>query len=272
MSLHPLVRRILIRIAFWWLRTVPHALFADGWGFSAFLSQLRSQARPGLHDVPRMGLISSRQDSHHRPASLLASNPFYPAIPFGTGLSRAPAPEYKLSFRLAEFRAIPLRWHYQHCPPDLINMPSLVQRLFDGAFDIVGDVHGDIDALMHLIHHLGYGKDGIHSEGRRLIFVGDLTDRGPDSVAVVRFVSRLVDKGIAQCVLGNHELNILLNQRKFDNGWFFGEEFRDPETNEVVNQVLADDSIRSEMVDFFLKLPLASLGGNTAMPFFMSTW
>jgi hypothetical protein len=93
---------------------------------------------------------------------------------------------------------------------------------------------------MQLVNHLGFGKDGFHSEGRRLIFVGDLTDRGPDSVAVVRFVRRLVDNGIAQCVLGNHELNILLNQRKFDNGWFFGEEFRDPETNDIVSQELAD--------------------------------
>ena len=135
-------------------------------------------------------------------------------------------------------------------------MPTLVQELFDGAIDIVGDVHGDIEALMQLIGHLGYDKDGSHSDRRRLVFVGDLTDRGPDSVAVVRFVSRLVEKGIAQCVLGNHELNILLNEKKFDNGWFFGEEFRDPETNEVVSQVLADDSIRREMVDFFMKLPL----------------
>lgn len=135
-------------------------------------------------------------------------------------------------------------------------MPYLVQKLFEGAIDIVGDVHGDIAALMQLIRYLGYEDHGIHSKGRRLVFVGDLTDRGPDSVAVVRFVRRLVDNGIAQCVLGNHELNILLNQRKFDNGWFFGEEFRDPETDDIVNQKLADDSIRREMVEFFSSLPL----------------
>ena len=87
------VHRLLV------VRTAPHAPLQTGGGTVLFFA-LRSQAPRGLHDVPRMGLISSRPHSHHRPASLLASNPFCPAIPFGTGLSRAPATDIKLSFRL----------------------------------------------------------------------------------------------------------------------------------------------------------------------------
>jgi hypothetical protein len=60
-------------------------------------------------------------------------------------------------------------------------MQSLVQPLFDGPVDIIGDVHGEIDALRSLMRHLGYKDDGFHPENRRLVFVGDLTDRGPTS-------------------------------------------------------------------------------------------
>lgn len=134
-------------------------------------------------------------------------------------------------------------------------MTSLIQPLFDGPLDIVGDVHGEIDPLRSLMLHLGYDQIGNHSDGRRLVFVGDLTDRGPDSPAVVNLVQRLIGSGQAQCVLGNHDLNILLDHRKHDNGWFYGEEFM--EDGKVVPQVLADESIRQQVLEFFRTLPIA---------------
>jgi protein phosphatase len=47
-----------------------------------------------------------------------------------------------------------------------------------GPFDIIGDVHGCYEELCALLDALGY-VDGVHPEGRRLVFVGDLVDRGP---------------------------------------------------------------------------------------------
>jgi len=137
----------------------------------------------------------------------------------------------------------------------MMTLHTLIQPLFDGLLDIVGDVHGEIGPLRSLMRHLGYDKDGNHPDGRRLVFVGDLTDRGPDSPAVVKLVQRLSETGRAQCVLGNHDLNILLDHRKHDNGWFYGEEFK--EEGKVVPQVLADDSIRGQVLDFFRTLPIA---------------
>jgi hypothetical protein len=105
------------------------------------------------------------------------------------------------------------------------------QPLFEGPLDIVGDVHGELQGLERLLARLGYDAEGRHPS-RRLVFVGDLVDRGPDSVGVVERVSAWVEAGRAQCVLGNHELNILLGLPKDGNGWFcedwdaFG---RDPE-------------------------------------------
>lgn len=134
-------------------------------------------------------------------------------------------------------------------------MLSLIQPLFDGPLDIIGDLHGEIEPLRSLLKHLGYDDDGKHPDGRRFVFVGDLTDRGPDSPAVVNFVQRLVEAGRAQCVLGNHDLNILLGHRKHDNNWFFGEEHN--EDGIVVPQVIANESIRQRVLRFFGTLPIA---------------
>jgi protein phosphatase len=72
-------------------------------------------------------------------------------------------------------------------------------------YDIIGDIHGCFDALQRLCRALGYDRDYRHDEGRSLIFVGDLADRGPDSIRVLRLVSRLVGMGRARMVLGNHD-------------------------------------------------------------------
>jgi len=138
-----------------------------------------------------------------------------------------------------------------------VMMPdSLVQPLFNGALDIVGDVHGEIEALLSLMHHLGYGDTGVHPTNRRLVFVGDLTDRGPDSPAVVDLVNDLVNAGRAQCVLGNHDLNILLGDRKHDNHWFFGEEWSLDSSNEFTPAKLADDDTRRRVLELLSALPL----------------
>ena len=47
---------------------------------------------------------------------------------------------------------------------------------------IIGDVHGEYDLLMKLTKKL--------PKGRKLCFVGDLIDRGPDSKKVVDFVTK----------------------------------------------------------------------------------
>lgn len=84
-----------------------------------------------------------------------------------------------------------------------------------GPFDIVGDVHGCFDELMDLVQHLGYTvtRSGdhftaTHPQGRRLVFVGDLVDRGPNSPDVIRFVRSLVQAGSGFCVAGNHDAKL----------------------------------------------------------------
>lgn len=134
--------------------------------------------------------------------------------------------------------------------------PTLIRSLFTGPIDVVGDVHGEIDGLRQLLGHLGYDESGRHPERRRAVFLGDLIDRGPDSPAVVRLVARWIEAGVAQCVLGNHDLNVMLGHREAGNHWFFGKaESLDGRT--VTPQRPADDAIRAETVALFRTLPLA---------------
>jgi len=100
------------------------------------------------------------------------------------------------------------------------NALPLIRPLFAGPLDIVGDVHGEIDALETLLARLGYDAAGRHPGGRRLVFVGDLIDKGPDSPAVLRKVAGLIQQGRAQSVMGNHELNLLLGKTRRYNRWF----------------------------------------------------
>ncbi len=86
-----------------------------------------------------------------------------------------------------------------------------------GPFDIIGDVHGCYDELTALIEKLGYAitlaDDGSyrvqHPEARKLVFLGDLVDRGPKIAAVLRLVMDAVDSGSAFCVSGNHEWKLV---------------------------------------------------------------
>jgi len=98
-------------------------------------------------------------------------------------------------------------------------MPVPIQRLSSAPLDVIGDVHGELEALNQLLDRLGYNRFGVHPEGRKLVFVGDLVDRGPDSPGVVEKVSGLFFAKQAQCILGNHELRLLNQINKPDNSW-----------------------------------------------------
>ncbi len=82
-------------------------------------------------------------------------------------------------------------------------------------FDIIGDAHGCIGELRELLDRLGYarvpgGSDAYaHPTGRRLVFVGDLEDRGPASMDVLRLVIATREAGHALLVRGNHDIKFL---------------------------------------------------------------
>lgn len=89
-----------------------------------------------------------------------------------------------------------------------------------GPFDIIGDVHGCAGELVELLRGLGYivNMDGegpnrrietARTHDRRVVFVGDLVDRGPHSPDVLRIVLSMIESGIALAVPGNHDVRFL---------------------------------------------------------------
>lgn len=81
-----------------------------------------------------------------------------------------------------------------------------------GPFAVIGDVHGCYEELCGLLTLLGFEKRGdawVHPQGRRAVFVGDLSDRGPASVAVLRLVLDMVEHGTALLVAGNHDNKLM---------------------------------------------------------------
>lgn len=83
-----------------------------------------------------------------------------------------------------------------------------------GPFDIIGDIHGCYEELCSLLTTLGHTVDKtdhrvvVHN-GRKLVFLGDLVDRGPASPAVLKLVMQAVRDGVALCVPGNHDMKLL---------------------------------------------------------------
>jgi hypothetical protein len=78
-------------------------------------------------------------------------------------------------------------------------------------YDVIGDVHGEGEKLVGLLHRLGYVKTkGVYRHpDRQAIFVGDLIDRGKQHVDVLKIVRRMQEAGAAQVIMGNHEFNAI---------------------------------------------------------------
>jgi hypothetical protein len=73
---------------------------------------------------------------------------------------------------------------------------------------IVGDVHGCVDELGRLLDEVAPGASD------RVLFVGDLIARGPDSLGVLALYRQVN----GESVLGNHESKLLVAHRARQNG------------------------------------------------------
>lgn len=129
-------------------------------------------------------------------------------------------------------------------------------------YDIIGDIHGQAFKLKSLLARLGYkSSNGVysHSDDRKIVFLGDFIDRGPNQREVINIVRSMIEAGNAYTVIGNHELNAIRFHR------------RDPKTGELVkapserdiknhkeflDEYPEGEEETMELIDWFKSLPL----------------
>ena len=111
----------------------------------------------------------------------------------------------------------------------------------------IGDVQGCYDELQALLERVGFNR--AHD---RLWFVGDLVNRGPKSLEVLRFVKALGDRAVV--VLGNHDLHLLTQWEGFER----------KRADDTFDDVLGAPDAR-ELVDWVRARPMMHVEGNFAL-------
>jgi len=78
-------------------------------------------------------------------------------------------------------------------------------------YDLIGDVHGCAQSLVSLLKKMDYQhiKGCYRHPRRKVVFIGDIVDRGPRIRESLHIVKDMVDQGQAEIVLGNHEYNAM---------------------------------------------------------------
>jgi serine/threonine protein phosphatase 1 len=130
----------------------------------------------------------------------------------------------------------------------------------DCTYYAIGDVHGELEKLDELLR-LIRADAVLRKVAHRLVFLGDLIDRGPDSRGVVERVMRVEAEGDAVTLLGNHE-EMLLNAWKSSDTklyalWGLNGGDRAIASYERVNGVRHDwrDSVDASHVHWMRALP-----------------
>lgn len=107
----------------------------------------------------------------------------------------------------------------------------------------IGDVQGCAPSLKALVKKL--------PPESKMIFLGDLVNRGPNSLGALRQLKKLQESGRAECILGNHDLHLLA----IDAG------IRKTKGLDTVASILKAPD-RAELINWLRKRPMALSNGN----------
>jgi hypothetical protein len=127
-------------------------------------------------------------------------------------------------------------------------------------FDVIGDIHGHAKVLRNLLSDMGYREEGgvFRHPDRRVIFVGDFIDRGPEQIDVLNIARRMCEAGTALAVMGNHEFNALGWATPDGHGGFLRP--HNPQNHgqhkEFLHQVGHESERHSSALEWFRTLPV----------------
>jgi len=131
-------------------------------------------------------------------------------------------------------------------------------------YDVIADLHGHLGPVERLLADLGYTyRDGAYrpsDPGRMVIFLGDIIDRGPDQLACVDLVRRMVDAGSAICLMGNHEhaaIGWLLPDPEQPGAFMRAHDAKNFNQHRVFLEHVGDDAaLKRELAGWMMSLPL----------------
>jgi len=127
-------------------------------------------------------------------------------------------------------------------------------------YDIIGDIHGHADALRRLLIKLGYVEfeGAFRHASRKVIFVGDFVDRGPEQIEVLRIARSMCDAGAASAILGNHEFNAIGWATPNGSGGYLREhsEKNNGQHAKFLSQLGEGSLDHGNAIDWFRQLPV----------------
>lgn len=127
-------------------------------------------------------------------------------------------------------------------------------------YDMIGDIHGYANKLVSLLEKLGYtiqnGSYCHHS--RKVIFLGDYIDRGPQIRETLDIVRKMVDQGNAIALMGNHEYNaICFHTPQKDGGYLREHSIKNIHQHyETLKQFKNKQNEYNDYISWFKTLPL----------------
>ena len=105
---------------------------------------------------------------------------------------------------------------------------------------LIGDVQGCCDALDRLLAKIDFSPSR-----DRIYLLGDLVNRGPESLQTLRRLRGFGDAAV--CLLGNHDLNLLA----------VAQGVRQPHHGDTIDEILAAPD-RAEWLDWLRRRPMAA--------------
>ena len=222
--------------------------------FATMENFVRARLRAGLTTIVDATLIS---DKERQPFAAIAEELGVPlqVIIFDlpeaqlrqqNQARRCPVPD-RVIMRFMERLERRSRWPYTLVTNGCTLAVEISTIPADYRIDAIGDVHGLADGLRVLLTQLDYDEQFHHPEGRKLCFLGDLVDRGPQSLAVLDLVMAAVEQG-HYCVKGNHDQNLAQGLR--------GQPLRSQATRETLHHMLQQsDAYQQKVQQFIHSLP-----------------
>jgi len=145
---------------------------------------------------------------------------------------------------------------------------------------IISDVHGCFTELCQLLCKLGYEEIiskflanqplPNNLQLPKIIFVGDLVDRGEGVLQTLKLVIQMCKNGLAMCVMGNHDWKFFK--------WLLGKEVEikhgiDKSIAQLQSLIPVEQKIlRGDLIQFFINLPFAVRLDNQSLTVAHAAW